>query len=323
MSLQKVLNESGLGNSTIAQRLLQNNMNLQCLRTNAILQKDEWAELDKRVVKVAEERLVVTKDLIDAGLTYDLGGIGTTISQWQVETDMNDAVVSMEPDAEGNRDLVDYQLAQVPIPIIHKDFKLGIRQIEASRRMGSSIDLTNSDAAARRVAVAMEDLVIKGHGNTFAGNRIWGLVNHPRAITGVAPGPWTNIDNVYETVLRMVEAADAAKRYGPFNLYIPSGLGMVLYRFYNDGSGQTVEQRLNQITPIQSVKVSDRLPRNTVLLVQMTSDTIDLAIAQPLMPVEWDDKGGLVTNYKVLTAMAPRIKPDVDGRLGVVVFSLP
>ena len=322
MNLEKYLTEQGLGGS-VAQRLLANNMNMQVLRTNAILQKDEWVDLDKRVIKIAEERLVLTQDLIAAGLTYDLGGIGTTISQWQVESDMTDAVVSMEPDSEGNRDVVDYDIAQVPIPIIHKDFRLGIRQLEASRRMGSSIDMTNSDAASRRVAVGMEDLVLKGYASTFAGQTIYGALNHPKTITGVAPGAWSDIDNVYETILKMVEAADAAHRYGPFNLYVPSGLGMVLYRFYDDGSGQTVEQRLNQITPIQSVKVNDRLPANTLLLVQMTSDTIDIAVAQPLMPVEWESKGGLVSNFKIITAMAPRIKPDADGKLGIVHFTIP
>ena len=313
---------SGNLNSTMVQKLLSSGMDLSVLRTNAVLQKEEWVDLDKRVIRIAEERLVLTQDLIAAGLTYNLGGIGTTISQWQVESDMTDAVVSMEPDSEGNRDLVDYDIDQVPIPIIHKDFRIGLRQLEASRRMGSSIDTTNADAAARRVAIGMEDLVVRGYASKFAGQSIYGVTTHPNRITGTAPGPWTNIDNVYETILKMVEAADAAHRYGPFNLYIPSGLGMVLYRFYDDGSGQTVEQRLQQITPINAVRVNDRLPADQLVLIQMASDTIDLAVAQPLMPVEWDDKGGLVTNYKVLTAMAPRLKPDANGILGVVHFTI-
>ena len=316
-----ITNLNGL-NGSVVQKLYANNMNMSVLRTNAILQDREWMDLDKNVIKVAEERLVITQDLINAGLTYDLGGIGTTISQWQVESDMTDAIVSMEPDTEGNRDLVDYQIDKVPVPIIHKDFSIGLRQLDASRRMGSNIDLTNSDAAARRVAVGMEDLVVKGYASKFAGQSIYGVTTHPNRITGTAPGPWTTIENIYETVLNMLEAADAAHRYGPFNLYIPSGLGMLLYRFYDDGSGQTVEQRLQQITPIQAVRVSDRLANNEVVLVQMTSDTIDLAVAQPLIPVEWDTKGGMVTNYKILTSMAPRIKPDANGKLGIVHFAL-
>lgn len=308
---------------SIAKRLIANNMNFNCLRTNAVLPKDEWVNLDSRITRIAEERLVVTADLIDMGLTYNVGGIGITRSEWQMESDMTDATVSMEADSQDNRDLVEYQLASVPIPIIHKDFKLGIRQINASQLAGSNIDMTNSDAAARRVAVGMEDLVISGYRNTFGGQPLYGITTHPDRITGTAPGPWTTIDNIYPTVLNMLKAADAAHRYGPFNLYIPSGLGMSILEYYTDGSGQTVANRLEQITPINKISVADRLPANRIVLVQMTTDTIDLAIAQPLMPVEWDQMGGMVTNYKILTAMAPRIKPDANGELGIVDFTIP
>lgn len=318
---ETILSGSGLSGSVV-QKLIANNMKMSCLRTNAILQKDEWVELDKRIVKIAEERLVIAADLIAAGLTYNLGGIGTTVSQWQIESDMTDATISMEADSVGNKDLVDYQMAQVPIPIIHKDFQLGLRQIEASRRMGSNIDMTNSDAAARRVAVGMEDLIIKGYASKIAGQQIYGITTHPARITGTATGAWaTDIDNIYDTVINMLAAADAAHRYGPFNLYVASGLGMHLYKYYTDGSGQTVEQRLRNISPINDIKVSDRLPAGNLALVQMTSDTIDLAIGQPLMPVEWQDKGGLVSNFKILTAMAPRIKPDAASKLGIVHYT--
>lgn len=321
MNYEQLLNNSGL-TGNVVQKLIANNMRMEVLRTNSVLQKDEWIELDQRVVKIAEERLTLTADLISGGLTYNLGGIGTTISQWQVESDMTDAVVSMEADSDGRKDLLDYDLAQVPIPIIHKDFTLGLRQIEASRRMGSNIDMTNSDAAARRVAVGMEDLVIKGYANKFAGQTIYGVTTHPNRITGTAPGTWAaSIDNIYTTILNMISAADAAHRYGPFNLYVASGLGLHLYKYYTDGSGQTVQQRLENISIINAVKVNDRLPAGNVVLVQMSTDTIDLAVGQPLMPVEWNDKGGLVTNFKILTAMAPRIKPDANLELGIVHYT--
>ncbi|MDR1439544.1 MAG: bacteriocin family protein [Clostridiales bacterium] len=305
------------------ERLLANNMDLGVLRTNAVLQQDEWKEMDSNIVRIAEERLTLTKDLIDGGLTHSLGGIGTTIVQWQRESDMTDAAVSMEPDSAGNRDLLDYEVDQVPIPIIHKDFRLGLRQIEASRRMGSNIDSTNSDAAARSVARGMERIVMIGSSLKFGNLPIYGVTTHPDRITGVAAGPWTAIDNIYETVLAMVEAADKKHRYGPFNLYVAAGLHMNLYRYFTDGSGQTAGERLQNIDQVKSVKVSDVLPANTAVLIQMDSGTIDLAVAQALMPVEWDDKGGLVTNYKVLTAMAPRVKPDIEGNLGIVHFTVP
>jgi uncharacterized linocin/CFP29 family protein len=225
----------------------------------------------------------------------------------------------MEADSEGNRDNLDYKTESVPIPIIHKDFTLGIRQLEASRRMGSNIDLSTADTASRKVAEGMEDLVIKGYGSTFAGNRIYGYTTHPNRITGTATGQWgTDIENVYGTVLSMLAAAEAGKKFGPFTLYIAGNLGVNLFNVYGDGSGQNVMQRIQNIPAIRAVKVADRLASGNLLLVQMDSGTVDIAVAQTLIPVEWSSNGGMTTQYKILAALAPRLKPDANGTLGVV-----
>ena len=299
--------------------LLANGMDINRLRTNAVLQKDEWVEMDERVIQIAQERLTVTQDLIDTGLVYDLGGIGTTISQWQLESDMTEAVVSMEPDSEGNRDLLNYNTAQTPIPIISKDFRIGLRQLEASRRNGSRIDLTNADAAARVVARGVEKLILRGNSASFAGNKIYGATNHPYTITGTAPGTWaSDVDNAFKTIRHGLELADKNQRYGPFNVYVAPGLGLHLYDYYSDGSGQTVADRIENLPNINKLRVSDVLAPGTIAMIQMTSDTIDIAVAQTLITVEWDEKGGMASNFKVLTALAPRIKPDANGKLGIV-----
>jgi len=303
-------------------KLFRANGDVSVLRTNAILQEREWVDLDKRVIQIAQDRLALTNILTARGLTYNLGGLGATVSQWQVESDLTDAVVNMEADSIGSSDILTYQTQQVPIPIISKDFKIGIRALQASRKMGSNIDLTNADAAARKVAVGIEDLLIKGHPNKFVGSSIYGVTTHPARIPGTATGTWaSDIANIYSTVLAMITAADQNQRYGPFALVVASGLSPLLYNVYDDGSGQTVAQRLKNIDSITDVVVSDRMPAGNVALVQLTSDTIDIAIGQTLSTVEWDSQGGMSTTFKVLTALAPRIKPDANGKLGIVHFT--
>lgn len=308
-------------NSNVYAKLIANGCNMEVLRTNSVLQKDEWIELDQRVVQVARERLTVVDDLITSGLTLNMGGIGTVISQYQIESDMSPATVNMEADSEMDMDILNYNYASVPIPIISKGFKIGIRQLEASRRMGSNIDFSNADVAARKVAEGMEDLVIKGYGKTFAGNRIYGYTTHPNRVTGVAIGSWTNIDNIYDTVLAMIASANKVNKFGPYILYVPGDQSVNLFKVYNDGSGQTVAQRLQNVSSIVNVRIADRLPSNNAVLVQTTSDTVDLAIAQALITVEWSNNGNLSTNYKVLTAIAPRIKADANGALGIVHYT--
>jgi hypothetical protein len=79
-----------------------------------------------------------------------------------------------------------------------------------------------------------------------------------------------------------------------------------------------LKQHLEEIDLIEEVKVSSRVPKGNLALVQMSSDNVDLAVGQPLIPVEWDEKGGMAVNYKIMTAMAPRLKARQDKTLGVV-----
>ena len=48
----------------VAEKLLASNMNPNVLRTNAVLRKDEWEQLDAAVVNIARERLSAVSDLV-------------------------------------------------------------------------------------------------------------------------------------------------------------------------------------------------------------------------------------------------------------------
>ena len=56
----------------VANRLLQAGMNVNTLRTNTTLRKDEWKEIDDTVVQISRQRLVGVGDLISRGLNYPL-----------------------------------------------------------------------------------------------------------------------------------------------------------------------------------------------------------------------------------------------------------
>ena len=62
-----------------AQRLMQSGFNVNALRTNDTLRKDEWELFDETVVEVARERLVGVGDLIERNLRLDVANpLGTT-----------------------------------------------------------------------------------------------------------------------------------------------------------------------------------------------------------------------------------------------------
>ena len=53
----------------------------------------------------------------------------------------------------------------------------------------------------------------------------------------------------------------------------------------------------------------------------MTSDVVDMVVAQQPTTVQWETDGGFKLNFKVMAVMIPRIKADADGRSGIVHLS--
>src|SRR4051812_42418894 len=80
------------GQGSVATKLLANGLNINALRTNDVLRKEEWVLYDKAVIDVARTRLIGVADLLSAGLTLDLpNAFGTTVVQHEKMSDMTGA----------------------------------------------------------------------------------------------------------------------------------------------------------------------------------------------------------------------------------------
>ena len=90
---------------------------------------------------------------------------------------------------------------------------------------------------------------------------------------------------------------------------------------FKANSDKTILERLLQIDSLTAIRSSSKLTGTNVVLVQLTSDVIDLPVGQDITTVEWDTKGGLSMHFKVMAAMAPRIKSDANSRTGLVHYS--
>lgn len=308
---------------TFMHQMLNNGLNINQLRTNALLRKEEWIEFDTTVVDIARARLNAVGDLQAAGLVQQLGGLGTLVSQYEAQSDMTAAEINMAGVTPGEEGSVEFDLRSVPIPIIHKDFRINIRRLEASRRLGDSIDTTQAAVASRRVTDALEEMLFNGAGITVDGNTIPGYTTLTQRTTGNL-NVWdhgVNQNNIYPDILDMVDDAHDNRYYGPYNLYVSANRWQFLLGVYDDGSGQMPLNRIQNIPGISQVKVSDVLADDSAVLVQMTPDVVDLAVAQDITTVQWDSLGGMQVHFKVMAAMAPRLKYDYDDRCGIVHYS--
>ncbi len=236
---------------------------------------------------------------------------------------MTPAEIDMSGLTGSEEDTPNYLTASVPVPVIHKDFRVNMRRLEASRRFGEGIEVTASQIAGRVVAEASEGMLFSGEAITVDGATIYGYTNHPDRNTVDLTTAWTSIATannylIIADVIAMQNASRSDRHYGPWILYIPTAYESKMDEDYRANDNRTVRDRIKALAGIQDVKVADFLPANNVVLVQLSRETVDLATAQDISTVNWSENGGMSNKFKVMAVWVPRLKSDFDGRMGLV-----
>jgi uncharacterized linocin/CFP29 family protein len=320
---------------SVATRLLQSGMSVQALRTLDVLTKEEWLLYDTTVIQVARQRLVAVADLLDRGLRFDLAnGLGTTVVQWDTISDMDPAEVSMSGVTEGIRDRQLFSLKSLPIPLIHKDFSINIRVLEASRRRGESLDTTQAAMATRLVVEGVENMLFNG--NTLQ-EGVYGTIPGYKTTTNRVTGSLTDWtvgssaspsggQNAVHDILAMIGALNAKHMYGPYMIYVPVAWGVALGDDFKVNGDRTTIERILAIPGVLGVRSTEYLvssPKAEVLMVQMTSDVVDEVVGMQPTTVMWEEIGGMVVRFKVMAIMIPRVKADYKAQCGIAHFTQP
>lgn len=305
-------------------------INAGVLRTANTLSRDQWMEFDNAILAESLIQLNGVADLIAANLVRPVANsLGKTMFGYERETDMDDAQISMDPVTRTDYDRGDFDLAQIPLPITHKDWFLNLRVLSASRNGGEPLDVTQARLAGRKVAEKSEYMLFQGGGKAFGGFPIYGYTTHPNRSTVAygTNGNWLNTntaktgDNILSDVLTMLLAAQNARHFGPYWLYVSRDSAVKLSQDFKANTQGTIRQRLLEVEGIDAIKSSDKMPAATVLLVQHTSDVVQLLQGETLQTVQWDVEGGFHINFKAFQIQVPLIKADIQGRSGIVHMS--
>ncbi len=331
--ISDVLLNSGAGVSavgSVAIRLLESGMNINALRTCDVLRKDEWVKFDEVVVEIARSRLIAVGDLVSRGLTFDLpNALGTTVIEYEKISDMEPAKLSMSGVTEEGNDRVEYTLESLPVPIGHKEFNINIRALTASRTRGIPLDTTQAAVSARKLAELNDSTVFKGATITVSGKTIPGYLTAADRNTGSLTGDWELTAQtgtiIIADVLAMVKALVGDNMFGPYVLYVPINYGVKLDEDFKANSDKTIRERLLQIEEITAVRATTNLAGGAsgeVVLVQMTSDVVDMVMGIEPTTVQWETAGGMITNFKVLSIMLPRVKSDALLQSGIAHYSV-
>lgn len=329
-ALMDSITQTGQGwsaSGSIATRLLQSGFNVNSLRPMGTLQKDEWKLLDDTVVQISRQRLRLVRDLMARGLTFNLpNALGHTRVEWERISDLGAAEIDMSGLTQTPNDRVVYDLVGLPVPIIHKDFQINIRALEASRNRGVPLDTTQAAVATRKVAEAAESLVLAGGfsaGGTAFGT-VYGYTNFPDRNTGATTADWNVAtgDQIVADILAMINKAQADGFYGPYVIYTSGPSYVHMGDDYKASSDKSIISRLLEIPDIEAIMPSDNITDHGVaVLVQMSNETVDLIVGMQPTVVHWETQGGMVHNFKVMSIMVPRLKSDQAGRSGIVHYT--
>lgn len=289
----------------------------------ATLTKEAWIHLESVMQDTFKSRLTIVNDLYAAGLRYNMpNGMADIVLQSQRNGDTSPAQISMDGMKEGVTDRFEIDSTLLPLPIIHKDFQMTSRQQATSVKGGLAFDTTNGEKAAREIAEALENLVL-GQSGTFSygGGSIYGLTNFPEADTQVltAPGTTTGATLVDEIIAMRKKAYDM-KVYGPFQLYNSPSWDAVLDTDYSDVKGDnTIRDRVKKISGIMDMKTVDFLDDDQIILVAMRPDVIRMVNGLDLTTISWQEHGGMLNMFKLMTIQVPQLRADFNDNTGIVV----
>lgn len=336
-------------------------MAVNSYRNNSVLRYDEWKDYDKTVIQVAQKRLRAVSDLMTRGLVYRPGnGLGATVLQWEDISDITGASMSMDGLTRGQNDRPNYQMRYLPLPIVHKDWQINERVLQASRQSGSNLDTTTAALATRKVADYIEDMLINGSGNyQYGSGTIYGYCTAPfriqRTINNAVGGSaafqgWielvalgaTGHRELVRQVIGWKQDLVNNHQYGPYVMYVPTSYDQILDEDYlgaSGGSDITIRERLLKIDGIMDIKVLDHLKAVTatgelvesgtvdsaerVIIVSLDIETVRMVEAMPLTNMMWDLEGKWLHIFKVATINVPNLRTDQEGNSGLLVAQEP
>jgi hypothetical protein len=276
-------------------------------------------------------------DLLAENLRYNLpDALGVPFLEHQTQNRTGTARRVMNPSARGENHLPKMAAGRLPIYLTMADFQLDIRTLRSSQRVGIPLDTAGIQNDTRAVNEAIEDAAINGattlDGQNFQvdGYTAKGLVNAPNAnVATLTAAAWSGATPVGTTVmaeiLAMISTLQGDKKYGPYNLYVPTSVMIALNVDFKANGNDSILARIERINvggrPLR-IRSVDLMPSTKVAMIQMTSDVVDIVDGQRPTVIPYTSLDGFIVYNVIMAIMVPRFRSDFDGNSGVVIGTL-
>lgn len=288
--------------------------------------------IERAVTKIQKKRLNIVADFIAAGLT-------TPLPDWWAIPSLRRGRLgqagrahrTMVPDSTGERFVLQRDGVSWPIFCTWANFSFNARELAIGERMGTPLDTSHVEEATYLVNEANEDQAINGltdeQGNsmTIDGLSAPGLLSSTNTFSY---STWTGLTGA-QIEAEVMGAIQSLRQThpGPFTVYYPGNYDSKMNSKYTTTyQSGTIRQELENLGPYGGrnieVKLSDTLPDDRVLVVQMDSEAVDMVIGQQPLPVSWQDGPKWNTFWVVLDCVIFRMFANKNGDYGVAVGDL-
>lgn len=295
---------------------------------NSRLDSREWTLLNTQVATMQRTILIGINNLRQYGLVQNIGSIGVMQVDKRIQSERRAADVTMSTRTVVNNDRVDRNTLSVPLPIISTAYQIDERELASSRQLMLPLDTAEATESARAVSETLEGILFNGTtAVTLNGNAVKGYNNATGALStstsSLSTGAWSTADNAYNTIKALLAQMELRKFRGPFVLYLHSTdyFNLLIMRASaSDTTQMDLIKRLPGIAAIEKVDAGNATA-GTAVMVQMTSDVVQLQETMPIQNREWRSDDMSTFYAKVMCMAIPFVQYNYNLQTGIAICS--
>jgi len=269
----------------------------------AQLTDEELLYIDSRVVEAVRPVLVGRKLFP----VFTLPHAGFITVRGYKRTDMSQARISLYGQGK-NKDRSIKTAFDITVPVIHKEFTINWRDLEASRNAGLPLDAQDAENAARQCAEEEDKLLLTGEYTGWRALGIEGLATATGRNTKASAGAWPA--NSLTDLSAAIGELEADGHTGPYAAVLRSSWAAKLRALVSNTAAKWIDVVKDLFAA--GIYVSDNVyssagATTSALVVEPSQENFEMVIGRDLSTFTKQDED-MNLQCKVHEVVAPRIK---------------
>jgi uncharacterized linocin/CFP29 family protein len=180
------------------------------------LSQEQYEYVDKQIVATARQLLIGRKVY---PRPFGPLGFGKQVVTYDVLSEVKKGRIDLMWGAGFSADIIGRTRAKLGIPVLHSEFRINRRDLEASRTEGQPLDLSTIDSAIYGVARKEDDLLLQGWSADGTNYDIVGLYQGAGNDYSTS-SDWGTATNILPSINGAIALLVADNIYSPYNLIL-------------------------------------------------------------------------------------------------------